>query len=392
MRSCGRSFVLIVLFLFGATAFFLTPGSALSAVVDPEKSASRFGWNEAIEYLAAILTTRETSVNIPKVSGLLDFVVSEKGVDANLNPGKRENGAGAYFFADVKAPLSKVVKYAYNPKIPAYVTLPSVIRLGGWQVKPTGPFENLWEKVGDVKDPVILRGVEYEEITPDLTTGAYYRYEMDRMMVLLNYRGKDFFLSVTRQKHPSTVGRKGVIIGSDMDWNYFYSGQKGLTKTGLGWVDTYMYDAFSVSMLFELGTSKTQTQTRYATFKWLKAGWGGINMVRRENIIEGCKRFALGFKKILESPQLPEAEHLIDVYGKIKSLSDQDLAARLQPIGMALRRLSRTDPALSQGDFQDMIQSGKYLDKMSREERENLLMSESVKLAIGKPSFIDRLP
>jgi hypothetical protein len=390
MRSVKRKFVLILIFLLGSAIFFLSPGSALPPAVESDKGTSRHVWHEGIEYLASILTGKETSFNVTKVSGLIDFVVSEKGGDANLNPGKRENAAGAYFFSDVKAPLSKIVKYAYNPKIPAHVTLPSVIRFGGWQIKPTGPFDNLWEKVGEVKDPVIMRGVEYEEITPDLTTGAYYRYDMDRLMVLLNHRGKDFFLSVTRQKNPSTVGRKGVIIGPDMDWNYFYSGQKGLTKTGLGWVDSYMYDAFSVSILFEPGTSKTQT--RYVTFKWLRAGWGAINMVRGENIIEGCKRFALGFKRILESPQLPEAERLIDVYAKIKGLSDQDLAARLQPIGKALRRLSRTDPALSHGDFQDMIESGKYLDGMSREERENLLMSEFVKLAIGKPSFLDRSP
>ena len=125
---------------------------------------------------------------------------------------------------------------------------------------------------------------------------------MDRLMVLLHYRGKDFFISVTRQKNPSTVGRKGAIIGPDTDWNYFYSGQKGLNKAGLGWVNSYMYDAFSVSILFEPGASKTQT--RYMAFKWLRAGWGGINMVKQENIMEGCNRFASGFKKVLESPQL----------------------------------------------------------------------------------------
>lgn len=390
MRSVGTKLVFILTLLFGLTPLFLIPGSALFAAAVPDKSAAPSGWNEGIDYLAAMLKSGETTVDFKKMSGLLDFVVSEKGGDANLNPGKRENAAGAYFFTDVKAPLSKVVKYAYNPKIPAYVTLPSVIRLGGWQVKPNGPYDTLWEKVGDVKEPLIMRGVEYEEITPDLTTGTYYRYDMDRLMVLLNYRGKDFFLSVTRQKNPSTVGRKGAIIGSDTDWNYFYSGQKGVNKPGLGWVSSYMYDAFSVSILFEPGAAKSQT--RYVSFKWLRAGWSGINMVKRENIIEGCKRFAFGFRKILESPQLPEAEQLIDTYARIKSLSDQELVTRLQPIGKALKKLCRTDPALSNDDFRDMIESGKYLSGMSREERENLLMSEFVKLAIGKTSFLDRVP
>lgn len=390
MRWFGVRVALILTLLCGSTLFFLIPGSALFAAAAPGKSAPRPEWNKGVEYLASMLTGRETSFDVQKVAELLDFVVSAQGGDANLDPGKRENATGAYFFSDIKAPLSKILKYAYNPEIPAYVTLPSVVRFGGWQVKPNGPFDNLWEKVGNVREPLIMRGVEYEEITPDLTTGAYYRYDMDRFMVLLNHRGKDFFISVTDQKKPSTVGRKGAIIGADADWNYFYSGQNGLTKGGLGWVSSYMYDAFSVSILFEPGTTKVQT--RYATFKWLRAGWGGINMVGRENIIEGCKRFALGFKKILESPQLPEAEKLIDTYAKIKSLSDQELITRLQPIGKALKMLSRTDPALSLSDFQSQIESGKYLGGMSREERENLLMSESVKLAIGKKSFLDRLP
>jgi len=390
IKLFGARLALILTLLCGSAPFFLIPASALFAVVGPDKSVLRPGWNKGVDYLAAMLVSRETFFDTQKVSDLLDFVVSAKGGDANLDPGNRENATGAYFFSDVKVPLSRVVKYAYNPKIPAYVTLPSVIRFGGWKVKPTGPFDNLWEKVGDVRDPLIIRGVEYEEITPDLTTGGYYRYDVDRLMVLLNYRGKDFFLSVAGQKKPSTVGRKGAIIGPDTDWNYFYSGQKGLNKAGLGWVSSYMYDAFSVSILFEPGVSKAQT--RYVTFKWLRAGWGGINMVRRENIIEGCKRFALGFKKILESPQLPEAERLIDTYAQIKSLSDQELITRLQPIGKALKILCRTDPALSNSDFQDMIESGRYLGGMSREEQENLLMSEFVKLAIGKKSFLDRLP
>lgn len=388
MRSVRMRWVLILAFFSGLTPGFLIPGGTLLAAVGSEKSEARPIWDDGITYLLTMLTSKERSLDVQKVSGLLDFAVSEKGSEAKMKPGERENATGAYFFTDVKAPLSKVVKYAYNPKIPAYVTLPSVVRLGGWQVKPTGTVASFWEKVGNVKVPLMMRGVEYEEITPDLTTGAYYRYTMDRLMVLLQYRGKDFFISVTRQKSPSTVGRKGVIIGPDTDWNYFYSGQKGLSKTGLGWVDSYMYDAFSVSILFEPGASKTQA--RYMAFKWLRAGWGGINMVKQENIMEGCNRFASGFKKVLESPQLPEAEHLIDVYARIKGLSDQDLTAKLQPIGRGLQKLCRTDPALAHRDFQDMIESGRYLDGMSREERENMLMAEWMKLSLGKLSFLEK--
>ena len=386
MRSFGTRWVWILAVLLGCS-FFLTPGNALFAASGSDKIEARPVWDEGIAYLLTSLKNRDAAFDARKVAGLLDFVASEKGGDANLNPGKRENATGAYFFSDVKASLSKVVKYAYNPRIPANLTLPSVVRLCGWQVKPSGPFDSLWERVGGLKDPLVMRGVEYEEITPDMTMGAYYRYDMDRLMVLMNHRGKDVFISVTRQKKPSTVGRKGAIIGKDTDWNYFYSGEKGLSKTGFGWVSSYMYDAFSVAVFFE--PVANQPRTRVVNFKWLNAGWGGINMVKREDILEGCQRFASGFRKVLESPQLPEAEQMIDLYAKIKALPDQELTAKLQPVARALMKLSRTDPALSRGDFRDLIESGKYLKTMSREEREHLLMAESLKLTIGKPSLLD---
>lgn len=371
-------------------SFFCSFGGLLFAAVSPDKSEARPVWEEGIEHLFAVLKDKSLTGDVQKVSGLLDFILSEKGGEANLNPGERDQATGAYFFSDVKAPLLKVIKYAYNPRLPGHVTLPSVIRLSGWQVRPTGSAVNGWEKTGHGKVPTVLRGVEYEEITPDLTTGAYYRYDMDRLMILLKYRGKDFFISVTRQLNPSTVGRQGVIIGPDSDWNYFYSGQKGLSKTGLNWVSSYMYDASSVSILFEPGASKTQT--RFVTFKWLRAGWGGINMVRQENIIEGCRRFASGFKKVLESPQLPEAERLVDLYDRIKGLSDQELNLKIQPIGKALQRLSRTDPGLSRSDFRELIDSGKYLLGMNRDEREHLLLSEVLKLELGRLSFLGKSP
>jgi hypothetical protein len=37
-----------------------------------------------------------------------------------------------------------------------------------------------------------------------------------------------------------------------------------------------------------------------------------------------------------------------------------------------------------------MIENGKYLDGMSREERENLLMAEWMKLSLGKLSFLEK--
>ena len=125
MRSFCTKWVLILTFLSGVTLSALIPGGTLFAAAGPNKTEARPIWDEGITYLFAMLASRETSFDVQKVSGLLDFALAEKGVEAKMRPGERENATGAYFFTDVKAPLSKVIKYAYNPRIPAYVTLPS---------------------------------------------------------------------------------------------------------------------------------------------------------------------------------------------------------------------------------------------------------------------------
>jgi hypothetical protein len=369
-------------------ALLLLPGGTLFASGTVDKGGIRPPWDEGITYLLKALKHRDAAFDARKVTGLLDFVLSEKGGDAGLTPGKRDNATGVYFLTDVKVPLARVIQYAYNPDVPSSLTVPSVVRFSGWHNKPTGPFANLWERLGNVKDPLVIRGTEYEEITPDLTMGAYYRYDMDRLLILLNHRGRDVLISVARQQNPSSIGRKGAIIGPDRDWNYFYSGQKGLSKTGFGWVSSYMYDAFSVSLFFE--PDGNQPLTRNATFKWLNAGWGGINMVKPENILEGCRRFAAGFKKVLESPLLPAPGELAERFARIRGLSDRELETRLQPIAASLQKLARTDPALNRRDFQEIIDSGQYPLGMSRQEREHLLLSESLKLALDKPALLDQ--
>jgi len=75
----------------------------------------------------------------------------------------------------------------------------------------------------------------------------------------------------------------------------------------------------------------------------------------------GLQALCLRFQKDLESPQLPEAEQLIDTYARIKGLSDQELITRLQPIGKALKNFPEQTLPFERR-FSDMIESGKYLN------------------------------
>ena len=126
-------------------------------------------------------------------------------------------------------------------------------------------------------DPVVVRGVETVEITPDINTGTYYKYDLDRTMILFKHQGRNVFVSLSRQKGQSEVGKKGVVVGDDEDWNYLYSGEKGINKTGLGWVDSYMYGSSSIILFYE--PDPDNPMVKCAVFKWLRAGWKKINMV-----------------------------------------------------------------------------------------------------------------
>jgi hypothetical protein len=77
----------------------------------------------------------------------------------------------------------------------------------------------------------------------------------------------------------SDVGKKGYVMGTDDDWDYFYSGKPGLTIPALGWVKSYMYGSSGINIYEEIDPQAGKV--RCAVFKWLRAGWSGVNMVRR---------------------------------------------------------------------------------------------------------------
>ncbi len=90
-------------------------------------------------------------------------------------------------------------------------------------------------------------------------------------------------------------GKKGLVLGSDSDWNYLYSGKKGTNLPGLGWVSSYMYDSCTIMIYYEMDPN--EPLVRCAVFKWLKAGWSNINMVKKSHIYKGLVRYENSFKR-----------------------------------------------------------------------------------------------
>ncbi|WP_432738382.1 hypothetical protein [Maridesulfovibrio sp. FT414] len=341
---------------------------------------------EGIDYLFATLSGKGSSFEAARVAGLISYVDNSAPTDELIDLPKRESANGAAMRMTVNADLKRILEYTYNPDIPNYAIYPSVIRVSGWY--PDSQFiaekAQPWKYLGDCDTPKVWRGKEFEVNTPDSFGGAYYRYDLNRLLVLLKYEGRDVFLSVSRQADESTVGMKGLVV-DDNQWNYFYSGIPGLTKGGIGWMDTFMYDSMSVYVYIQ--DREHPEKTVNYLFKWLRAGWAGLNVVRPKHIFEGSQRFARAFSTLMESENLPEPQELALKVKAIESMPEEEVEARISEYSKEVEKYASKHPVLSD-KFPEVYADGKYADKFTREERIGVLVKEYVKQTMGKQCLI----
>lgn len=335
--------------------------------------------------LEYVLSLAQTSADLePKqLSDLINFVSSTP-AESGMKLKERQGASGAFYTFSVEGDLADVLDYVYNPDIPLYVTMPSSLRKHEWMTpKVTDALRKLPRQVESAGDIRLLRGRDQESITPDTNTGGYYKYDQDRVVILLPGPTGPVLISVSSQNERSDVGKKGCIVGDDKDWNYLYSNETGLNTTGLGWVDSYMYYAHSVLIYV---VDSASNEIHLGSFKWLNGGWATMNMVKSSHILEGIKRFASDFKAVMEAPGLPGAQVLADKYQELQQTSGQDLRQMVFPY---LEALSSPDSSeLDSSFFKDLISSGKYLQQMSHEELVKVLLLEYVKGSIGKEPLV----
>ncbi len=321
-----------------------------------------------------------------KEAGMLADIVCASSEDTKLTLPKKKRMASAYYPFSMNVSLERFLRYGYNPDLPAYLLVPNSVRRGEWTLVDgeKKPLPRLWEYLDTLDKPLLVHGVEHEEITPDVFSGAYYSYDMHRALILFAHKGNPVLISVTRQDKPSNVGKKGAVVGKDTDWHYLYSGEEGLSRGGLGWVSSYMYQGMSVSVFCQVETAKGP-MLKVGVFKWLRAGWAGINMVRTRHIKEGCKRFATAMKEILERPALASEEVLARQIALCQSLPQDRLRALVKPY---IDHIKATDDAIvRKSPFKKMLASGKYLATMPKEDMIKMLVQGYLKEILGQKSL-----
>lgn len=338
-----------------------------------------------LEYLVALAAPAAQPTFDPgRTAALIAFVDQPKPPGVLLRSGPMLDSASAYLEIDIHRRLHDLLRLTFNPAIPWFTSTPSSLRLSDWR-RTEGPwteFPRLWELEGGAA-PVVIRGVEQVENTPDLSTGGYYRYDLNRFLALFAAGdGRRVLVSVSRQSGPSEVGKKGFIIGDDEDWNYFYSGEPGLNLPGLGWVKSRMYDSAGVTVYLE--SAPGGASVRVANFKWVRAGWAGMNVVETRHIYRGLERFAKAFREIVESPRLPAVAEMEAACRRIDGLSDEALRGRIAGYREIVARRAERLEGGARRQLPDAFWNEASWSRLGRPEMEAILVLETLKGFLGK--------
>ena len=326
-----------------------------------------------LEYIFSVIVN-DGEIDTEKISGIVDFVRSAP-AGTSYSLATREGSQGAFHAFDINSQLSDVIGYALNPDIPPYMTMPSSLQNHHWLTPETARELRSLIAGGDaIESMQVFRGQENETITPDIHTGGYYSYDQDRFLLFFPDSSGPILISATLQNNISEIGRKGCVVGDDSNWDYLYLEKTGLTKAGLGWVDTFMYKASAVAVYV---SDTTSGNIHAGSFKWLDAGWSQINMVKSHHILKGIKRFANDFKNILESPNLPEVQEITNRYQELQAMKKQELRLLVAPYLETLKQSEKIEDCSKA--FVSLVSSGKYLEQMDNQELIRILLLEYLK-------------
>ncbi len=342
---------------------------------------------KSIDHLFKLLKDKDGQLDVAALEPMLSFVTTMQGSPKDIAPKRRFGSKGICLRTEVKSDLDKILRYFYNPNIPVALLCPAVLRLSGWHedsefLKRSTP---LWEELPNLSTPILVRGREFEVNTPDSFAEAYYKYDLNRLIILLNYNGMKMAISISEQEDKSDVGRKGAIL-NDKDWDYFYSGIEGLNKGGISWMDTFMYRSGAVQIFTELDA--VEPKSSVFLFKWVKAGWASMNVVKRKHIYEGSLRYARSFRTVVESASITP-EELAEGMKSVKDLNESEIDALIKEYSKNFEVRFKNDPKMEKKEYAKIIANAGYAEVLDLEARKSILALQKLKGLMGMETLID---
>lgn len=281
---------------------------------------------------------------------------------------------GAYQAFELGPPLQRLLRYLYNPNIPEEVLKPFSLRSSRW-VGGAPDLARLWRDPWPPAATVVLRGVQEDQTTPDLSTGGWYRMRLRRVLILMPWGTGQAVLSVSVQQGPSEIGAKGYTLGPDANWTYLYTDDPGLTKTGLGWVESRVLSNVSVAVYLAEPGRPVVT----GVFQWMRAGWSGLSVVQAEHVRSSLDRYERELRRVLDAPTLPAPEVLEEWWAEVARRDPGELRREWTWDGLAETAEFSSLPA----GLRQALQEGWYLASLDDGLVRGMVLTHRVRQAIA---------
>lgn len=383
MNHCPQFKTYLLIWMF--SLLFPIQAAAATPLTQPP-----VGLSEAIDNMLAFADSDgDSALDTDLIPRILDFIDTPKQLGESFPLVDRSEEASDYYEFTINRSFDEVIELVYHPELPSFLTIPSSVRRSHWvsvngksQVPPALRPDRI-----DPQNPLIIKGLEFIENSPDTYSGAYYAYNLQRALILTMYQGRRVLISISSQADKSQVGKKGVVLGDDREWNYLYTGETGTTLPGMGWADTYIYGSDAIMIYYETGGGREQVKC--GVFKWINAGLWGMNFAQPENVRKGVERFATDFRAIIESPKLTDVTRIVQMFKGISDLSLNDLRTMSSDYFDHIQQRYRDDSPKYEKWFVKLFKDRTYLESLSREEMQALVSIEYLKYLMGKPHNLD---
>ena len=224
---------------------------------------------------------------------------------------------------------------------------------------------------------------EFEELTPNTDSGSYYSYILKRLLIaFIDPQGKKVLLSISMQKGSSEIGKKSFIVGDDNNWNYVYSNETGTNLSGIGWAEPVIYESFTLNIFTEKAPGASELDN--AVFKWIDAGWSGINMVKRSHVQAGIDRYLAGFKEVMARGNVQE------ISAEKKRLEALTQEQRLQEFFPYARYVQEQSLRGSNPDaYKNIAKDGAYGSTMSPERLTSQMLKNYLRKSMNKVDILE---
>ena len=357
--------------LFLLTMLTVFPNT-LQAADDKRKSTLPPTVEQSLDALLASASAQKAPQG-KDVDAILNFVIQSSSQKADKLIPEDRQGKGVYYTAQLALPLRKLMSYLLTPGIPGEALYPVSVRhnhwLAGSAILKDG--SRLLDAPFPPSGPISVSGKELEETTPDASSGCFYRYTLNRLFTLAAVDGRTALICVSVMPEKSSIGKKGLIV-DERNWRYIYTSEQGTNLSMLGWAETQIYASSGITIYMENTAGGAKTDV--AMFKWTRAGWSGMNVVKSSHIKEGVKRFIKGLRQVMESPRCPSPAAIATEANRLQKLDDNALRALLANEAAALAT-SKAE-GLDDSPYSDAVQDGRYATTLNHEA----LCAEAIKL------------